>query len=103
MIWILIALLVIFLIVSTYVNYIVIKQNLLLEDQRESLVDQIEESLEIFDVCYDRACTHAEIPVLSDEPMIKEVVSNLQLVRNAILAIASKVVTYGADEDEDGN
>ena len=103
MIFVLIVLLIFFLIVSMTVNYVIIKKNLILEDQREILVNQIEESLDMIDICYDRACQHAELPVLTDDPTIKDVVNNLQLIRNSILAIASKVVTYGVDDDEDGD
>ncbi|OQA33007.1 MAG: hypothetical protein BWY54_01006 [Candidatus Dependentiae bacterium ADurb.Bin331] len=89
------------LIASIALNYYVIKKNLQLSDQRENLVDQIEKSLDILDVCYSRIAHHAETPVLSDEPVIQQVVYDLGLCKNSILAVASKIVTYGQNDYDD--
>jgi hypothetical protein len=86
------------LIASIWLNVRTVKQNLQLNDQREELVDQIEESLDMLDNCYTRLSHHSEIPVLSDEPIIQDVVRDIKLARNTVLAVASKVATYGGDE-----
>lgn len=88
------------LIFSLIINYVVIRKNLELSDQREELVDQIEISLDILDDCYRRISHHAETPVMMDEPIVREVVNDLKFAKNAILAIASNVVTYGYNESE---
>lgn len=88
------------LIMSTWLNVHVIKQNVVLNDQREDLVDQIGECLDMLDHCWGRLKHHAEMPVLSDEPVIRDVVNDIQAARNAVLAVASKVATYGDDERE---
>ena len=88
------------LIVSIWLNVRVIKQNMMLNDQREALVDVIDDSLETFDACYARMAHHAEIPVLSDEPIIQDVVNDMKRARNAVLKVASQVVTYGGEETE---
>jgi len=88
---------------SIYLNMVTVKQNLALSDQREDLVDQIEESLDMLDTCYARLAHHAAIPVLSDEPVIQDVIRDIKLARNTVLAVASKVVAYGGsgrDEDD---
>lgn len=103
MIWFALALLVL-LGGSTWLNVITIKRNLVLSDQHEMLVDQIEESLDMLDECYTRLAHNAEIPVLSDEPVIREVIADIKRARDAVLAIASKVVTYGEEKGvEDGD
>lgn len=79
----------------------VTRKNLELNDQRERLVDQIEESLDTLDTCYARLAHHADIPVLSDEPIIQDVVADMKRARNAVLKVASLVVTYGGEEKEE--
>lgn len=104
MIWFVLAFLVMMLAGSVWLNFVTIKKNLVLADQREELVDQIEESLDMLDECYTRLAHNAEIPVLSDEPVIREVIADIKRARNAVLAIASKVVTYGEEKGaEDGD
>lgn len=79
----------------------VTRKNLELNDQREELVDRIEESLDVLDQCYARLAHHADIPVLSDEPIIQDVVYDMKRARNAVLAVASKIVTYGGEDKEE--
>jgi len=79
---------------------VVVKKNLIMSDQREQLVDQIEESLDVLDSCFHRLSHNAEVNVLSDEPVIREVMSDIRRSRNAVLAIASKVVAYGSEPEE---
>lgn len=99
MIWLLVVVLLLALGGSIWLNVHVIKKNLLLSDQREQLVDQIEDSLDVLDDVYTRLAHNAEIPVLSDEPIIREVLADLKRSKNAVLAIAGKVVTYGEEKD----
>lgn len=94
--WAIIATLV--LIGSIWLNVRTVRQNLQLNDQREDLVDQIEESLDMLDQCYSRLAHHASLDVMSDEPVIQDVVRDIKLARNTVLAVASKVATYGGDE-----
>jgi len=98
MIWVLVVLLTLALAGSIWLNVITVRKNLALADQRETLVDTIEESLDILDECYTAIAATAEIPVLSDEPVIRDLVSNIKRAKNAVLAIAGKVVMYGEDD-----
>lgn len=99
MIWVLVVFLVLALVASTVLNVHTIKKNMELNDQRESLVDTIEESLDQLDECYMRIARNAEIPVFSDEPVVREVLSDMRKARNAVLTIASRVVIYGEDKE----
>jgi len=99
MIWFFLVSLVLALGASITLNVFVIRKNLALADQRETLVDTIERSLDMLDECYTRLAHNADIPVLSDEPIIREVLSDIKGAKNAILAIASEVVIYGEDND----
>jgi len=79
----------------------VTRKNLQLNDQREDLVDQIETSLDILDSCYSRLAHHAEIPVLSDEPIIQDVINDMKRAKNAVMQVASLVATYAPNEGEE--
>jgi hypothetical protein len=94
MVWFLVSLAVL-LVGSALLNVKLVQQNLVLSDQREDLVDQIEESLDMLDVSYQRLAHHANVPVLSDEPIIQDVVRDIKIARNTVLAVASKVAAYG--------
>lgn len=106
MIWIIVVVLALGLSVSLWINVTVVRKNLALSDQREELVDQIEESLDQLDVCYGSLSQAANTDVFSDEPVVREVMKDIKRAKNAVLAIASKVVTYGQsrsvgpDDDE---
>ena len=100
MIYFFIVLLMVLLSVSFWINVVLAKKNLMLEDQREALVDEIEESLDDLEVIYDNIARAAEIPVLSDEPVIRELLADIKRAKNAVLAIASRVVIYGSDMNE---
>jgi len=86
---------------AVWYGVFVTRKNLELNDQRENLVDQIEESLDVLDQCYSRLAHHADIPVLSDEPIIQELVSDMKRARNAVLKVASLIVTYGGEERDE--
>lgn len=81
-----------------------LKKNLELADQREGIVDTIETSLDILDEVYTRIAHAATIPVLSDEPVVRELLNDIKRAKNAVLAIANMVVIYGnepGEKDED--
>jgi hypothetical protein len=84
---------------SVYFNVYTVRKNLQLSDQREQLVDQIEVSLDMLDGCYVRLAHNAEIPVLSDEPVIREVLADIRRAKNAVMAVAAKVVIYDESKD----
>jgi len=103
MIWVLVVFLLLLSAGSSWLTYVTIKKNLVLNDQREELVDTIEESLDMLEDIYERIAAAAEIPVLSDEPIIRDLLSDIKRLKNAVLLIASKVVVYGdnGEEEED--
>lgn len=85
---------------ACFVAYKAVKQNMGLSDQRDQLVDTIEFALDELDECYQAIATKAEIDVLSDEPVIRDLINDIKRARNAMLLIASKVVVYGEEPDE---
>lgn len=77
----------------------VIRKNLQLNDQREELVDTIEESLDMLEEVYKRIAKTAELPVAIDDPIVRDLLSDIKGAKHAVLAIANNVVAYGEDED----
>lgn len=100
MIWVLVVFLTLLSGGSSWLTYVTIKKNLALNDQREELVDTIEESLDMLEDIYERIAAAAEVPVLSDEPIIRDLLSDIKRLKNAVLLIASKVVVYGDNGDD---
>ena len=87
---------------SVWLNVFVIRKNLQLADQRENLVDTIEESLDVLESCYDSIRHNSELPVLSDEPVIREVMADIKRAKNAVLAIAGQIVIYDTEKGASG-
>lgn len=58
------------------------------------LEDSIEESLDVLDLRYKRINEVLQVPVASDDPMIKMIVSEIKLAREAILLVANKLVSF---------
>jgi hypothetical protein len=69
-----------------------LKKNLALSEKFESVVEQIENSLDVLDSCYQRATTRAKLEVLSDEPVVRELLEDIQVTRDAILLVANLMI-----------
>jgi hypothetical protein len=76
-----------------------LRLNLKNRDRLTEISEKIEESLDILDVCYQRAATRSELEVFSDEPVIKELVEDIQISKNAILLVAN-LLTEPMNNDE---
>lgn len=63
--------------------------------------DQIEESLDILDESYHRLTAITEIPVMSDEPVIRDVLSTIGRARYAVLEVANKLIVFENESQED--
>lgn len=59
------------------------------------LEDQIEESLDMLDEIYERIAYIASTPVMSDEPLVRDLLNNMRGARHAILLIANKLFAFG--------
>lgn len=77
-----------------------VRRNLELEDRFEEQGEQVDESLDILNDCYQRIAKVAEMPVTSDDPIIQQLLADIKIAKQAILLIANKVVTFDRDEDE---
>lgn len=86
---IILSLLIVFLILSLIWS---VRKNLSYQEKFESIVEKIESSLDVLDSCYQRASTRSQLEVFSDEPVVKELLEDIQITRDSILLIANLIV-----------
>jgi hypothetical protein len=99
MIFFLIFLFLTFTIVVSALLFISVRRNLQYSEKLEELGDQIDESLDILDGCYQRIAKAALTPVLSDEPIVKQLISDIKRTRDAVLLIANKIVIFDTTDE----
>lgn len=90
-------LIIVFLIIATMICLNRIVQ---LMDKIDELGTQIDESLSILNDSYQKISQVVELPVASDDPFVKEVIADIRHVRDAILLIANKIVSFDQEDDE---
>jgi hypothetical protein len=78
-----------------------LRLNLRYSDKLQEVSDQVDESLDILDTLYQRAATRAQLEVFSDDPVVKELVSDIQTTRDAILLVANLIVDPMQEDDEE--
>lgn len=78
-----------------------IARNLQYAEKLEVLGDQIEESLDILDDAYQRIAKVAEMPVMSDEPIIQQLLQDIKHAKHAVLLVANKVVVFDREDDDE--
>jgi biopolymer transport protein ExbB/TolQ len=91
----------ILLIVGVYVLKRVIDSTDILSDAVEDINTQIEESLDILDSSYQTLSTAASTEVMSDEPLVRHVVSAIGAARLAVGTVAVKLSSVIAEEEVD--
>jgi hypothetical protein len=81
--------------------YYSIKKNLFLSEAFDEMQHQVEESLDIMDTCYQRVAAKANLELMSDDPVIRELVADMRMSKEAILLVAHKIVLTQEDEDKE--
>lgn len=66
-----------------------------------AIEEEIEASLTMLDRCYNRVGQILEIPVGSDDPLVRSVVDEIKRSQDAILLIANKLSTGWKTPEED--
>lgn len=69
-----------------------IRKNLQYSEKLQEVGDQVEESLDVLDACYQRAAERAKLEVFTDEPVVKELLEDIRTTRDAILLVANLIV-----------
>ncbi len=65
-----------------------------------SVESQVEESLDILDRCYGDIARTANTEILSDEPLIRNVMTSIRAAKDAILLVANKLVIFGVTDEQ---
>lgn len=65
------------------------------------LEEQVEKSLDVLDASYRRINSILDIPVMTDEPFVRQVLGDIRHARDAVLLVAHRISTF-YDEGEDG-
>jgi len=78
-----------------------LRLNLRYSEKLQEVSDQIEDSLDVLDTLYQRAATRAQLEVFSDDAVVKELVSDIQTTRDAILLVANLIVSPMQEDDEE--
>lgn len=86
---------------SIWFNVKCVRSVLLFNNKHEELVDQIEQSLDILDECYQRITKATEIPLASDDPIIKDLLLDIKHAKDAVLLVANKIVSFDQPDDPD--
>lgn len=65
------------------------------------LETRVEESLDMLNVIYERIAFLASTPVMSDEPVVRDILNNIRGAREAVMSIARKLSEFGQDSIQD--
>jgi len=88
------------LVASVIFNIKCITGMLELNDKHEELADQIESSLDVLDDCYQKIAKVAETPVASDDPVVRELLHDVQRAKDAVLLVANMIVSFDQPVDD---
>lgn len=101
--WLIIIALVIYAIGVTIAFIFSLRMNFDYSDKMQEIKEATEESLDVLNTFYQRAAARAELEVMSDEPVIRELVADLKGSRDAILLVANIIVDpLQNDDNEEG-
>jgi hypothetical protein len=75
-----------------------IRKHLSLLEKFDTIVEQVEESLDVIDSSYNRMTNLLETPVLLDDPIVVELVQSAKNAKDSLLLVANKITN-----NEDSN
>lgn len=93
----------IFLTISCVALYYSVKKNLEMIQTLENSMEQVEDSLEILEICKNKIEKKLKIDVLSDEPIIRELIEDIKLSKYSVLLISEKLSGIKEDLGEKEN
>jgi len=101
MLWFFIIALIITVLILSGLLFWSVSLNLKYSEKIEEIKDVVDESLDVLNLHYQRAARRAKLEVMSDEPVVRELVSDLQSARNVILLVANLIVGPFKDDEND--
>jgi len=76
-----------------------IRKHLSLLEKFDTIVEQVEESLDVIDSSYSRMANLLETPVLLDDPVVVELVQSAKNAKDSLLLVANKI-TINEDSNQ---
>jgi hypothetical protein len=76
-----------------------IRKHLSLLEKFDTIVEQVEESLDMIDSSYSRMANLLETPVLLDDPVVVELVQSAKNAKDSLLLVANKI-TINEDSNQ---
>lgn len=74
--------------------YFSVRRNMQIDDRIDEFGEQLDQSLDIIDECYGRISRAAETPLLTDEPVVRSLMSDIKITRQAVLLVANKITSF---------
>jgi len=90
-------------IVATALLCMSLYRTLQMDEKMDELDTQIEESLDVLDMIYGRLVAKSKLEVMSDDHVVRELVSDIRTARDVVLLVAKKIVTFTDDTQEDND
>ncbi len=72
-------------------TYVFAKKCLSLSEKLEEVEEQVSQSLDLLDDCYARIDQKSKLEVMSDDPVIRDLVNDMRDAREAVLLVAVKI------------
>ena len=73
---------------------------MILTEQHDELAERVDASLDTLDECFKGISKAAQIPVMSDEPVVKTLVTDIKRARDAIMVIASSIASFEEEQQD---
>jgi hypothetical protein len=96
-----VVLLSVLLTVISFALYYSVKKNFQMMETLESTMEQIEESLELLEISKKRIEKKLKIELLSDEPIIRDLIDDMKLSKKSLLLISEKLTGIKEVLDEE--
>lgn len=91
-------LLVLIILVQFALIYVLAKRGMILNDKIEDINEQIDESITVLEQCYVSIERASKTPVLSDEPFVKKLMSDILAAKHAVVMVMNKVGEFDQEE-----
>lgn len=89
--------------VTSFALYYSVRKNLQMIETLESTMEQVEESLEMLELSKKKIEKKLKIEVLSDEPIIKELIEDMKFSKRSVLLISEKLSGIKEDLNEEND
>ncbi len=91
-------LLILIILAQSVIVYVLARRGMVLNDKMEDINEQIDESLVLLERCYTKIEYASKTPVLSDEPIVKKLMSDILTAKHAVVMVMNKMGEFDQEE-----